>query len=49
MVCEDAEPEFRKFQLAESHVLFSLVDDDQVVFNIMGNKYRLIVRFAFCL
>jgi len=24
-----------------------LVDDDRVVFNIMGNKYRLIVRFAF--
>jgi mRNA interferase HigB len=25
----------------------SLVGDDRVVFNIMGNKYRLIVRFVF--
>jgi len=25
----------------------SLVADDRVVFNIMGNKYRLVVRIAF--
>lgn len=25
----------------------SLVGDDRVVFNIMGNKYRLVVRIAF--
>ena len=25
----------------------SLVGDDRVVFNIMGNKYRLVVRFVF--
>lgn len=25
----------------------SLVGDDRVVFNIMGNKFRLIVRFVF--
>ena len=25
----------------------SLVADDRVIFNIMGNKYRLVVRMAF--
>jgi mRNA interferase HigB len=25
----------------------SLVGDDRVVFNIMGNKYRLVVRIVF--
>ncbi|MBX9782307.1 MAG: type II toxin-antitoxin system HigB family toxin [Chitinophagaceae bacterium] len=25
----------------------SIVADDRVVFNIMGNKYRLVVRFSF--
>ena len=25
----------------------SVVGDDRVVFNIMGNKYRLVVRFGF--
>lgn len=25
----------------------SLIGDDRVVFNIMGNKYRLMVRIAF--
>ena len=25
----------------------SIIDDDRVVFNIMGNKYRLVVRIVF--
>ncbi len=34
-------------QLKATYASASLVGDDRVVFNIMGNKYRLVVRFAF--
>lgn len=40
--------EFTSFnQLKLVYASASLVGDDQVVFNIMGNKLRLVVRFAF--
>ena len=34
-------------QLKAAYPAASLVGDDRVVFNIMGNKYRLVVRFSF--
>ena len=34
-------------QLKAAYASASLVGDDRVVFNIMGNKYRLVVRFVF--
>lgn len=34
-------------QLKAVYASASLVGDDRVVFNIMGNKYRLVVRFVF--
>ncbi len=34
-------------QLKSDYAAASLVGDDRVVFNIMGNKFRLVVRFAF--
>ncbi len=40
--------DFRNFnQLKEVYRNASLVSDDRVVFNIMGNQYRLIVRIVF--
>jgi antitoxin component HigA of HigAB toxin-antitoxin module/mRNA-degrading endonuclease HigB of HigAB toxin-antitoxin module len=34
-------------ELKKAYVNVSLVGDDRVVFNIMGNKYRLVVRIVF--
>jgi mRNA interferase HigB len=34
-------------QLKAVYASASLVGDDRVVFNILGNKYRLVVRFVF--
>lgn len=34
-------------ELKQVYAAASLVGDDRVVFNIMGNKYRLVVRVAF--
>lgn len=40
--------DFKSFnELKKVYGNFSLVSDDRVVFNIMGNKYRLIVRMVF--
>ena len=40
--------EFTTFnQLKAVYASASIVGDDRVVFNIMGNNYRLVVRFAF--
>ncbi len=40
--------EFKKFnELKEVSGNASLAADDRVVFNIMGNKYRLVVRILF--
>lgn len=40
--------EFRSFnELKEVYGNASIVGDDRVVFNIMGNKYRLVVRMLF--
>lgn len=40
--------EFESFnELKKVYGNVSLVSDDSVVFNIMGNKYRLIVRMVF--
>ena len=40
--------DFRNFQeLKRVHGNCSLVGDDRVVFNIAGNKYRLVVRIVF--
>lgn len=40
--------EFQSFQeLKEVYGNASVVGDDRVVFNIMGNKYRLVVRIVF--
>lgn len=40
--------EFKNFnELKKKYGSVSLVGDDRVVFNIMGNKYRLIVRIVF--
>lgn len=39
---------FKNFnELKEIYGNASLVGDDRVVFNIMGNKYRLVVRLVF--
>ena len=34
-------------ELKQVYAAASLVGDDRVVFNIMGNKYRLVVRMIF--
>jgi mRNA interferase HigB len=40
--------EFENFnQLKKVYASASLVGDDRVVFNIMGNKFRLLVRMVF--
>jgi mRNA interferase HigB len=40
--------DFKNFnELKQVHGNASLVSDDRVVFNIMGNKYRLVVRIVF--
>ncbi len=40
--------DFKSFnELKKVYGNVSLVSDDRVVFNIMGNKYRLVVRFVF--
>ena len=40
--------EFKSFNdLKKVYGNVSLVSDDRVVFNIMGNKYRLVVRMVF--
>jgi mRNA interferase HigB len=40
--------EFKNFnELKKVYGNASLVADDRVVFNIMGNKYRLVVRIVF--
>ena len=40
--------EFKSFNdLKKVYGNVSLVSDDRVVFNIMGNKYRLVVRMLF--
>ncbi len=41
-------PDFKSFnELKKVYGNVSLVSDDRVVFNIMGNKYRLVVRIVF--
>jgi mRNA interferase HigB len=40
--------DFKSFnELKKVYRNVSLVSDDRVVFNIMGNKYRLVVRMVF--
>lgn len=40
--------DFQNFnELKEVYGNISIVGDDRVVFNIMGNKYRLVVRMVF--
>lgn len=40
--------DFQSFQeLKLSYGSVSIVGDDRVVFNIMGNQFRLVVRFVF--
>ena len=40
--------EFKNFnELKQVYGNASLVSDDRVIFNIMGNKYRLVVRIIF--
>lgn len=40
--------DFKSFnELKKVYGNVSLVSDDRVVFNIMGNKYRLVVRIVF--
>ena len=40
--------EFRNFNdLKKAYGNASLVGDDRVVFNILNNRYRLVVRFSF--
>jgi mRNA interferase HigB len=43
-----AKSDFRNFhELKRIHRTASLVGDNRVVFNIMGNRYRLVVRIVF--
>jgi len=45
---EMVQHDFKSFnELKSKYGNASLVGDDRVVFNIMGNKYRLIVRIVF--
>ena len=45
---ELVEAEFKTFnELKKVHANASVVADDRVVFNICGNKYRLVVRINF--
>ena len=45
---ELVEADFKNFnELKKIHPNASLVADDRVVFNICGNKYRLVVRINF--
>ncbi len=45
---ELVQSEFRNFnELKKVYGNASLVTDDRVVFNIMGNKFRLVVRIVF--
>lgn len=45
---EFAKADFKNFQeLKAVYTNASLVGDDRVVFNIMGNHYRLVVRISF--
>ena len=45
---EMAEADFRNFnQLKQVYAGASMVADDRVVFNICGNKYRVVVRMNF--
>ena len=40
--------EFKSFnELKKVYGNVSLVSDDRVVFNIMGNKYKLVIRIVF--
>ncbi len=40
--------DFKNFnELKKVYGNASLVNDDRIVFNIMGNKYRLVVRIVF--
>ena len=40
--------DFKNFnELKQVYGNASLIGDDRVVFNIMGNKYRLVVRIVF--
>ena len=40
--------DFKNFnELKQVYGAASIVDDDRVVFNIMGNKYRLVIRLVF--
>jgi mRNA interferase HigB len=42
------EADFNSFQdLKKTYANVSLVGDDRLVFNIMGNKFRLVVRIVF--
>ncbi len=45
---EFVKSDFQNFnELKEVYGNVSIVGDDRVVFNIMGNKYRLVVRMIF--
>ena len=45
---EFVKSDFQNFnELKDVYKNASLVGDDRVVFNIMGNKYRLVVRMVF--
>ena len=45
---EIAESDFKNFNdLKRTYANASVVGDDRVVFNLCGNKYRLLVRFNF--
>ena len=45
---EFVKSDFQNFnELKSVYKSVSLVGDDRVVFNIMGNKYRLVVRMVF--